>query len=225
MARKQHGFTLIELLVVIAIIAILAAILFPVFAKAKESARQTKCLGHMGQLARAFVTYCNDYGGCLPTAARYNGWQSTDWVWTSGDYWWKKSTREVTKVVTNGSLFPYVMDMNVYTCPSDKLARVKRLSYSMNGYLVSGSGPEVGMSLDEIRKPSETILLTNEESTDDPRGMWWCRLNDGFYAYGSEFDVPQPIHNGGCIVAYCDGHVKWWERNALIAHADQFYPQ
>ncbi len=60
---RRHGFTLIELLVVIAIIAILAAILFPVFAKAREKARQTSCLNNCRQLATAFVMYAQDY--CL----------------------------------------------------------------------------------------------------------------------------------------------------------------
>jgi prepilin-type N-terminal cleavage/methylation domain-containing protein/prepilin-type processing-associated H-X9-DG protein len=182
MKRSAPGFTLIELLVVIAIIAILAAVLFPVFARARESARQTK-----------------------------------------GQYWWKQSPQQVAKVITDGSLFPYVKDLNVYMCPSDKLARVKRLSYSMNAALIDSGN--AGLSLDELRKAASlVILLVNEESTDDPRGMWYCRLNDGFYAYNSAEDVPQPIHNGGCVVAYCDGHAKWWERNALIAHADEFYP-
>jgi prepilin-type N-terminal cleavage/methylation domain-containing protein/prepilin-type processing-associated H-X9-DG protein len=223
MKRSAPGFTLIELLVVIAIIAILAAVLFPVFARARESARQTKCLSNMGQLARAFLSYCNDYDGCLPSGARYDVWEPTDWVWTKGQYWWKQSPQQVAKVITDGSLFPYVKDLNVYMCPSDKLARVKRLSYSMNAALIDSGN--AGLSLDELRKAASlVILLVNEESTDDPRGMWYCRLNDGFYAYNSAEDVPQPIHNGGCVVAYCDGHAKWWERNALIAHADEFYP-
>src|ERR1700752_3648321 len=69
--RARHGFTLIELLVVIAIIAILAAILFPVFAKAREKARQTACLNNMGQLSKAFRMYMDDNDGTLPAAAPF----------------------------------------------------------------------------------------------------------------------------------------------------------
>ncbi|MBQ0104694.1 MAG: prepilin-type N-terminal cleavage/methylation domain-containing protein, partial [Armatimonadetes bacterium] len=66
MKFTKHGFTLIELLVVIAIIAILAAILFPVFAQAREKARQTSCLSNCKQLGTAITLYCDDYDETLP---------------------------------------------------------------------------------------------------------------------------------------------------------------
>jgi len=65
MRSRNRGFTLIELLVVIAIIAILAAILFPVFARAREKARQTSCLSNLKQLALAMISYVNDYDNLL----------------------------------------------------------------------------------------------------------------------------------------------------------------
>src|SRR5476651_819462 len=64
--RSRHGFTLIELLVVIAIIAILAAILFPVFARAREQARRTSCLSNMKQIGLALFMYAQDYDETLP---------------------------------------------------------------------------------------------------------------------------------------------------------------
>jgi len=67
MARRRQGFTLIELLVVIAIIGILAAMLFPVFARARESARKTQCLSNVKNLALAFQMYLTDYDKLLPT--------------------------------------------------------------------------------------------------------------------------------------------------------------
>src|SRR5450432_535955 len=70
-SRTKTGFTLIELLVVIAIIAVLAAILFPVFAQAREKARQTSCLSNMKQLGLGFAMYTQDYGERLPSAAPY----------------------------------------------------------------------------------------------------------------------------------------------------------
>src|SRR5512138_3911440 len=66
MVRKKFGFTLIELLVVIAIIAILAAILFPVFAKAKEAGRRANCLNNMKQIGNGIATYCTDWADALP---------------------------------------------------------------------------------------------------------------------------------------------------------------
>lgn len=75
--RKSHGFTLIELLVVIAIIAILAAILFPVFAKARDAARFTSCLSNLKQLGVAMQMYIQDNGDKYPEAETYLGWFTT----------------------------------------------------------------------------------------------------------------------------------------------------
>ena len=82
-ARKKSGFTLIELLVVIAIIAILAAILFPVFARAREAARKSTCQSNMKECAIALHTYWNDYDATLPSSRAQNpgrsGWSATDY--------------------------------------------------------------------------------------------------------------------------------------------------
>jgi len=87
LARKKSGFTLIELLVVIAIIAILAAILFPVFARAREAARKSSCQSNLKQCAQALKMYTDDYDGTLPSsalatspnAAATNAWTSTNY--------------------------------------------------------------------------------------------------------------------------------------------------
>src|SRR5262249_16401824 len=98
-----HGFTLIELLVVIAIIAILAAILFPVFAQAREKARQASCLSNTKQLGLAYIQYVQDYDGYLPAA--FSGWQG-DVDWHDGNWWWGQR------------IYPYIKSRNVYRCPS-----------------------------------------------------------------------------------------------------------
>src|ERR1700733_12377722 len=92
----QRAFTLIELLVVIAIIAILAAILFPVFAQAREKARQTSCLSNEKQLALAAVQYTQDYDEMWPIAS------------TGGQYGWA------------GKLYAYVKSVQVFQCPDDR---------------------------------------------------------------------------------------------------------
>src|SRR5438128_233737 len=82
MKRERRGFTLIELLVVIAVIAILAASLFPVFARARDKARQTVCLSNMKQIAHSVTMYTGDYDETLPPGAIGMGGQGRMWWWS-----------------------------------------------------------------------------------------------------------------------------------------------
>jgi prepilin-type N-terminal cleavage/methylation domain-containing protein/prepilin-type processing-associated H-X9-DG protein len=99
--RIERGFTLIELLVVIAIIAILAAVLFPVFSRARENARIRVCASNLGQLGKAIKMYCNDSEGCFPAASCDGNYHSMG----------RRSIRVL--------LDPYVTDKDVFRCPSD----------------------------------------------------------------------------------------------------------
>ena len=129
---QKAGFTLIELLVVIAIIAILAAILFPVFAKVREKARQTSCLSNEKQLGLAFVQYTQDYDECYPGTLYYgNGWSSR--------------------------IYPYVKSIGCYTCPDDPTAAgvgQNAISYGLNDNLVldggGGDHDPSGVALKEV---------------------------------------------------------------------------
>lgn len=161
---KRSGFTLIELLVVIAIIAILAAILFPVFAQAREKARQSSCMSNMKQLSLATIQYTQDYDETFPTGLQNSWWDNT---------WYR--------VVT-----PYVKSLDVFRCPTDPIGQGPagrewagaRLSYVSNGYMqwrqVWGQWGIVGMmgmaqgwmapapivrTLAEVGRPTETILI------------------------------------------------------------------
>ena len=110
MRLERAGFTLIELLVVIAIIAILAAILFPVFASAKERENVTKCIVNLKQLSQAVRQYCDDNNGIMPFCYE-EGPDKPDW-----------SGCEVCGQpfdVSNGGLFRYVRNKAVYRCPSE----------------------------------------------------------------------------------------------------------
>jgi len=105
MLEHQRGFTLIELLVVIAIIAILAAILFPVFAQAREKARSISCLSNLKQVMSAILMYAQDYDERLPM------WTTPCWDFSAfgvvnNQPWWMR-------------VYPYIRNEGVFTCPSD----------------------------------------------------------------------------------------------------------
>jgi len=104
---RRSGFTLIELLVVIAIIAILAAILFPVFARARESARKTQCLSNMRQLGTAITMYSNDYDEYFPELA-------------SGGCWRRAA---IANSLWSRQIYPYVKNKGVFECPSASISR------------------------------------------------------------------------------------------------------
>ncbi|HOM73182.1 MAG TPA: prepilin-type N-terminal cleavage/methylation domain-containing protein, partial [Armatimonadota bacterium] len=120
---NRRGFTLIELLVVIAIIAILAAILYPVFSSAREKARQIRCLANMKELGCAFVQYTSDWkalpgGGPCHRADTSGTNPHGDWVIARSSSYYVN-----TMDIRNGSLFPYTKSTGIYICPSDTHAR------------------------------------------------------------------------------------------------------
>src|SRR6476660_5693806 len=114
-AVRRRGFTLIELLVVIAIIAILAAILFPVFAQAREAARKASCQSNLKQLGAAIMMYAQDYDQKYP----HEGWNSGD---SNVDGYAIPSASQCAAGlgtnVGNGEIIPYVKSRGVYKCPS-----------------------------------------------------------------------------------------------------------
>jgi len=121
--RARNGFTLIELLVVIAIIAILAAILFPVFAKAREKARQTSCASNLKQLGLAVIQYVQDYDEAMPVG-EYNS------SLNSGNNYYYYGNWTV-------SIYPYVKSAGVFTCPDD----VTTPALAGNDHIQSGAVP------------------------------------------------------------------------------------
>ena len=130
MRRSSHGFTLIELLVVIAIIAILASILFPVFARAREKARETTCKSNLRQLGLSIRMYADDYDGNMPIA---NAQPSVD------------GAPGLPAIIE-----PYVKNTQIYRCPSDRDNKYKLDGTSYN----YGSGWfNVGMGVHELDSP------------------------------------------------------------------------
>jgi len=157
--QKSRGFTLIELLVVIAIIAILAAILFPVFAKAREKARQITCASNEKQLGLAFIQYSQDYDEMYP-----QGLPSADGNGNRGGGW-------------AGMIYPYVKSTGAFSCPDDPThpqgTRVP-VSYAYNFLVGEGTnytyGPSntnaLGGAIAQITAPTMTILLAEVQNID-----------------------------------------------------------
>jgi prepilin-type N-terminal cleavage/methylation domain-containing protein len=131
--QKRRGFTLIELLVVIAIIAILAAILFPVFAQAREQARKTSCLSNMKQMGIALAMYRQDWDGGGPNG----GWPIT-WSGSFNVHSPQSKYHEDWQF----TLQPYAKNAKIFRCPSDKIDYSKRpISYIYNNNLNANHVP------------------------------------------------------------------------------------
>jgi prepilin-type N-terminal cleavage/methylation domain-containing protein/prepilin-type processing-associated H-X9-DG protein len=184
--KNKRAFTLIELLVVIAIIALLAAILFPVFGRAREKARQATCQSNLKQLAMAFEMWVQDHDETYP-------------------YGYNKQAASWDKALYEGK---YMGVKNILSCPSDAFVHTNiPRSYPANRYVCTfGSSGEAIVSAAQISKPSGTILLLEEHGDGRDYGV------AGFPCRMIGVDTPlvaQKIHSGGRNLLFCDGHVKW----------------
>lgn len=202
-ASHRGGFTLIELLVVIAIIAILAAILFPVFARAREAARATSCKSNLKQIGLAVNMYKQDYDESMPFLVNGSGWTWSDTNWVNATYW--------------GVFYvPYTKNQQIFACPSAKEAAVKPVSYGLSGF-VDGSAfaaPWVpGISDAAIEDPSGTILAHDSwETRMDDNGDMLC-ISSGYtenlkQSNDIRYKSEAWRHSDSCNVLFCDGHVK-----------------
>ena len=207
--RHRHGFTLIELLVVIAIIAILAAILFPVFAKAREKARQTSCLNNIKQLTLGMLQYVQDYDETFPTSG----------VWGVDPIW-------------PHQIYPYVKSWQVYKCPSNSLWATGSVvwggqtfpvglpHYCFTEALWDGrAGGGAPTRLAAVQAPTDKYMCFDANSlifgsvggmlSASECGNWSCGTN---IATTNKWKVP---HNEGVNVGFIDGHAKWRNANAI----------
>lgn len=219
----KKAFTLIELLVVIAIIAILAAILFPVFATAREKARQTACQSNLKQLGLAFIQYAQDYDETYPQTPVSGASYGQGWA---------------------GRVYPYVKSGGVFACPDDTFvppAGGSVISYAYNDDIAAGGGGFAGLTINgavsKLTSPPMTVLLcefqlnaggqpvvfTNPAEIQSPgtNGENETSGNEGVFPTGylgasqGQLDAchadwyTTARHSGNANFLLADGHVKW----------------
>ena len=185
----RRGFTLIELLVVIAIIAILAAILFPVFAKAREKARQSSCLGNVKQLGIALLSYVQDYDERFP--GRF-----VATVYPDSPY-----------AAWNTVLVPYIKNAQIFVCPSYS---TQALGYGYNTATVAApSNMGTGASLAGITYPASMVAIidTNRAPT--------AYVPSGYATLADYQALYTNLHNEGVNAVHVDGHAKWYRVETL----------
>jgi len=209
---RRRGFTLIELLVVIAIIAILAAILFPVFAKAREKARQTSCVSNEKQIVLGLLMYAQDYDESL-MAPRLPGVGCPDGNNPSGT----DNGHRTWKVIVQ----PYVKNLQLFRCPSEATTRFEsgvaqegiqdiRGHYGLNNATTCGSkGWTAGIRA--FQSPASLILIAESPLPDTGGHHVGCSLGccngTGWWRL---------IHSGGMNFGFYDGHAKWMKVGRTI---------
>jgi prepilin-type N-terminal cleavage/methylation domain-containing protein/prepilin-type processing-associated H-X9-DG protein len=207
--HNKKGFTLIELLVVIAIIAILAAILFPVFAKAREKARQSSCASNLKQIGLGFLQYAQDYDETLPGQ---NGTEG------SGAYSYAPYATSPDWATWIGQVKPYLKNQEILLCPSTKgNAPNGTVPGSMVCY--SANGMTFYQSMGTFTAPSETVLMS-----DNGAAIYWGRgYPMGAYTPGAGFFFGHMWawtgHSEGANYLWVDGHVKWMKAPAATSDA------
>ena len=212
--RNKSGFTLIELLVVIAIIAILAAILFPVFAQARAKARQTACISNLKQLGTATMMYVQDYDETY--MPEINNW------WCGGAHWCGWGNPPYNLPAPNANIpvtwdmmvQPYMKSIRIITCPDDNLAPTTiptygttERSYAIPTQFMDYNQTSSGAIEGKIPDPGGTILLV-ERGLCSVGAQNWQACEDGQDTDAIGFARGWPHFNYNANFAFADGHVK-----------------
>jgi prepilin-type N-terminal cleavage/methylation domain-containing protein len=187
----RQGFTLIELLVVIAIIAILAALLLPALAKAKEKANQTSCISNLKQIGIALALYIDDNEGFFPIAKSVTATgDDLNWTKTLGPYLPRQGPNETSKA------------HKVFVCPStrygnltkDTLSRTYTATGTMQGLTSKSTDADLPRKATPMLTPTETLLVAEARSIDERIPTPWCQSNVKWKmstGLGAEMDLAQ----------------------------------
>lgn len=225
--RPDNAFTLIELLVVIAIIAILAAILFPVFAQARESARRTTCLSNMKQIGLGFLMYAQDYDELFPASGPGTGVNTPDIY--AVDMYGNRQTGDWLEIrFWTGQILPYTKNRQIYFCPSgtpeDGVPKAisasntrtnRELGYILENIAWNYDGLTMRYHpgpLGGTERPAECMLLM--DAAESGIGAWGRNSPSRLRAH---IEYAGRRHHGMANITYVDGHTKAKKVDALIA--------
>jgi len=228
----KSGFTLIELLVVIAIISILAAILFPVFARARESARRASCLSNLKQIGLGVMMYTQDYDEKYPRAIQKNeqvleidGINDASFSGDRAWYWVK-------------IIYPYVKSVQLFRCPSSSSEDVTQGNYGANR-TVMGYYSDSTQSLASVDAPASTYMIMDSGAymiqavrvADNPNSYWYFPGTSPFVGTSAstlgmtgwrihDFEVGR--HFDGANMIFADGHAKWLKSQTVFNEAKKY---
>ncbi len=239
-SNRQAGFTLIELLVVIAIIAILAGLLLPALAKAKQKAQGIYCMSNQKQLTLAWIMYADDNQGNL-VPNKDGGTTDFALSWVPGWLNFEPNNTANTNqnYLANAKIGSYTKNLGIYRCPSDtflckmgskQLPRVR--SVGMNGFIEGGGygkfdHPGDGshwfpgwwsyQKMSDIKNPNPSKLWVFVDEQADSINDGWTIM--GVTSPDSWVDLPASYHNGACGFGFADGHSeikKWLEASTKV---------
>jgi len=227
--EQKPAFTLIELLVVIAIISILAAILFPVFARARENARRSSCMSNMKQIGLGLMQYTQDNDEHYPPPSMCDGSSTctakvTDTSKPGGAFRTYINSTTDHWFTWMDSIDPYVKSTQIFVCPSSPIGTGLPNygysdafgSYRSHPYYWNhlGTGYFVPIAMAAVTRPSEVIIITEFNDTSAPITIP-STIRSSAVATDKSKVAP---HLEGANAVYADGHVKWRSAATIAAN-------